>query len=117
MATKTSRKKTAEKKSEKKTSPFKMPDNCPFRPGSAYRVIWTVLHEAGSKGITLDALVKQASKLNRKSEKKSRWDVAVVASAKKSGEAHRSANKAADCYWVEKKDGGWMRLHMRKGKS
>ena len=86
----------------------------PFRSTSAYGKTWAILSKAGSNGMTRDALVKEAVKITGKEEKHVRYDVAVVLSPSKDGKAHRSANRAADHYWVERMDGGRVILHLRK---
>ena len=85
----------------------------PFRKNGAYAAVFSILYAHKDKGITRKQLVEDAVKATGKDEKRSRFDIAVVTSPSKDGKAHRSANRAADSYWVEKSDGGNLKLHMR----
>jgi hypothetical protein len=96
------------------TASLKVPDVCPFRESSAYGKVWTVLYNNREKGITRTRLVEEAVKVTGKPPKNAMYDIAVVTSPDKDGKAHRSANKAANHYYVEKSEGGRLKLVMRK---
>ena len=88
----------------------------PYRPGSAYAAAYDVLFAAGDKGIPRQDLVKEVARLTGKTEQRAYYDCVVVCSPTKDGKAHRSADKAADVYWVEKSDGGNVRIRLRDRK-
>jgi len=85
----------------------------PYREGSAYATAYDILADAGEKGIVRKDLVAEAARLTGKDERRAYYDVTVVLSPRETGEAHRSANRAADAYWVEKADGGNVKLRLR----
>jgi hypothetical protein len=85
----------------------------PYREGSAYATAFDVLAAAGSRGILRKDLVAETARVTGKPEKNAYFDVTVVLSPRETGEAHRSANRAADAYWVEKADGGNVKLRLR----
>ena len=84
----------------------------PYRPTSSYGKIFAIL-KAHPQGMTRTDLVKAGVKATGKPEKNVGYDVAVVASPSEDGTAHPCANRAADRYWVEKRDGGLLRIHLR----
>ena len=88
------------------------PDGNPYRSYSSYGKLWSILFKNKEKGISRADLIKQGMTAIGKPEKNTGFDVAVVVSPSQDGSAHRSANKAADKYWVER-DGGLLKLHMR----
>jgi hypothetical protein len=92
---------------------IKNTDGCPYRPTSSYGKLWALLFKHREKGISRANFVKQGAKVIGKDEKHTAYDVAVVASPTKDGAAHPSANRAADSYWVERTEGGLMKLHRR----
>ncbi len=85
----------------------------PYREGSAYAVAYDVLAAAGDKGILRKDLVAETARVTGKEERRAYYDCVVVCSPAESGKAHRSASVAADAYWVEKADGGNVRLRLR----
>lgn len=99
----------------KTTKPAKIEnaDGCPFRPTSSYGKLWSFLLKHREKGISRADFIKQGAKLIGKDEKHTSYDVAVVASPTKDGAAHPSANRAADHYFVERTEGGLLKLHRR----
>ena len=103
-------------KSDKATNTDKSdnsnPDGNPYRSYSSYGKLWSLLFKNKDKGISRADLIKQGMTAIGKPEKNTGFDVAVVVSPSQDGSAHRSANKAADKYWVER-DGGLLKLHMR----
>ena len=88
-------------------------DGCPYRPTSSYGKLWALLFKQREKGINRADFIKQGAKLIGKDEKHTAYDVAVVASPTKEGTAHPSANRAADHYYVERTEGGLLKLHGR----
>lgn len=88
-----------------------VPEVCPYRPTSSYGKLWTILH-AHPQGITRPDLIEQGVKATGKPAKSIGYDVAVVLSPKEDGTAHRSANKAADRYYVVR-TGDSYKLHLR----
>ena len=91
-----------------------MKRNCsnPYRPLSTYHTIYEIL-KAHRNGITRQELIKLTAKKTGKDLKKAGYLVQVVVSPDADGRAHKSADLAADFYWVEKMDGGCLRLHGR----
>jgi hypothetical protein len=88
-------------------------DGCPYRPTSAYGKLFTLLLKYKEKGISRADFVKEGAKVTGKPEKNTGYDVAVVVSPTQDGKAHPSANRAADHYWVERTEGGLLKLHRR----
>ncbi len=88
----------------------------PYREGSAYAAAYDVLADAGEKGIVRKDLVAEVARLTGKPEKNAYYDCVVVCSPAEDGRAHRSASTAADAYWVEKADGGNVKLRLRDRK-
>ena len=93
---------------------------CPFkREGSKYRAIWLALWRHRKTGITRKALIEEitTSCKDFADPKTADFAITVVASPTIEGTAHRSANRAADFYYVAKADGGNLRLHLRDAKA
>ena len=88
------------------------PNGNPYRAYSSYGKLWEILFKNKDKGISRADLIKAGMTAIGKPERNTGFDVAVVVSPSQDGSAHRSANKAADKYWVER-DGGLLKLHMR----
>ena len=88
------------------------PNGNPYRSYSSYGKLWEILFKNKDKGISRAELIKAGMTAIGKPERNTGFDVAVVVSPSEDGSAHRSANKAADKYWVER-DGGLLKLHMR----
>jgi hypothetical protein len=84
-----------------------------YRPTSSYGKLFALLLQHKEKGIRRSDLVKEGMKVCQKPEKNILFDVAVVVSPAKDGSAHRSANNAADHYWVERLEDGLLKLHLR----
>jgi len=85
-----------------------------YRPSSNYQKIFSILYKhQGDKGITRQELLKKAIALTKRPEKLCGFDISVVTSCSQDGTSHKSANRAANSYWVEKGCGGFLRLHMR----
>ena len=128
---KTPAKKTASKRPPKKNTTVKqggaqkgavklhkgeVPEVSPFRSNSAYSVVFSILYAHKDKGITRKDLIREAARMTGKEERLVSYDASVVTSVKspdEGGRAHPSVNRAADKYWVEKADGGNLKLHMR----
>lgn len=105
--------KTAGKTKARKPKTYTRHETNPYREGSAYATAFDVLAAAEEKGIIRKDLVAETARLTGKPEKNAYFDVTVVLSPRETGEAHRSANRAADVYWVEKTDGGNVKLRLR----
>ena len=91
---------------------------CPFRMGSKYSAIWLSLWRHRKNGVTRKALVEEITADKKMSDPKTAdFAVTVVASPTEDGRANRSADKAGDVYWVEKSDGGNLKLHLRNRKA
>jgi hypothetical protein len=91
-------------------------DGSAYRPNSSYGKLFLLLLKNKDKGINRQEFIKQGSKLIGKDLKHTAYDVAVVASPKspkEGGGSHPSANRAADKYYVEKTEGGLLKLHLR----
>lgn len=88
-------------------------DGCPFRPTASYGKLWMLLLQYKDKGISRADFIKEGAKVIGKDVKHTSYDVAVVASPTQNGKAHPSANRAADHYWVERTEGGLLKLHLR----
>lgn len=88
----------------------------PFREGSAYATGYDILAAAGDKGIERAKLVAEVARITGKDPRKAYFDVTVVASSRKDGRSHRCIAKAADSYYVERTDGGWLKLVVRDRK-
>ena len=93
---------------------------CPFkREGTKYRAIWLALWKHRQTGVTRKVLVEEITSSDKKfaDPKTADFAITVVASPNEAGGAHRSANKQADVYWVQKGDGGNLKLHLRAAKA
>ncbi len=90
-----------------------VPNNSPFRATSSYGKLWSVLFDHRDKGIRKEELVKEGIRIVGKPQRNILFDVSVVISPSKDGSAHRSANKAANSYWVERIGDGLLKLHLR----
>jgi hypothetical protein len=120
-AAKAKQKKTVKTKSSKK-SPTEYPraESNPFRAGTscAYGVTYDVLWANKDKGIDRATLVQTVASITGKEARKAYFDVTVVLSSRPGpelggdGGSHRSIAKAADTYYIEKKN-GWVKLHRR----
>ncbi len=84
----------------------------PFRPDSAYALVWDCLYKTREKGISREALLKKVMELSKMPENNCRFNISVVTSPKEDGTAHRSAKRASDIYWVERQN-DWLNLHLR----
>ena len=104
-------KKESKGRSDKKPAYKNIPECSPYRPSSAYAVVFSILHKNREKGITRGEVVKEAMKVTGKDQKRAYFDMVVVSSPNQDGSAHRSAN--GDTYWVEKFGDSKLRLHMR----
>jgi hypothetical protein len=111
----TSKKKpVAKQKPRAKKDTYSIPDCCPFRPDSSYATVFSVLYAHREKGMTRDNLLSELQRISTKKEALLKFDISVVTSPSHDGTAHRSANKAANSYYVEKGEGGNLKLVMRK---
>ncbi len=92
---------------------------CPYRTGSKYSAIWLALWQHRKTGVTRKVLIEEITSSNPEMSDPKTCDFAltVVASPTLDGSAHRSADKAADFYWVEKGAGGFLKLHLRERKA
>lgn len=97
----------------KTDKPMATTDACPFRPTASYGKLWALLHKHREKGISRANFIKEGVRVTAKPIKNVGYDVAVVASPTIDGKAHPSANRAADHYWVERTEGGLLKLHLR----
>ena len=92
---------------------------CPFRPTSKYAAVWLALYKHRKNGIARKALIEEVTSARKDfaDPKTCDFAVTVVASPTKDGDAHKSASRAADIYWVEKAEGGNLKLHLRPPKA
>ena len=95
-STKASKKPAAQ---PKKTFRYERAEGDPFRPNSSYSVVFSLLHQAGSTGISRSELVAQVAKVTGKDEKHAGYDCAVLLSARENGERHQSCRSG---FWVER---------------
>ena len=100
------------KPSQSKTPQFQSPhgraDGNPFREGSAYAVAWDCLAHSGANGISKGQLVMEVASATGKDERHAGFDVAVLLSAKESGERHQSCRPG---FWVERTN-DFLKLHV-----
>ena len=91
---------------------------CPFREGSKYSAIWLALWRHRKTGVHRKALVEEITSSDPKMSdpKTCEYAITVVASPTIAGTANRSADTGADVYWVEKGEGGFLKLHLRERK-
>jgi len=99
-------------KADKTAKATGVPEICPFRQTSSYAKVWAILHAHRQQGMTRPNLIAEAVKATGKPAKNIGYDVAVVLSPKEDGTAHKSANRAADRYFVIR-TGDNYRLHLR----
>jgi hypothetical protein len=88
---------------------------CPFRSTSKYAAVWLALWRSRKTGITRKALIEEVTTASKDfaDPKTANFAVTVVTSPSEDGKAHRSASRAGDAYWVEKSEGGNLKLHLR----
>lgn len=105
------------KPSRKPAPPTKYPraEHNPFREGSAYAAAYDVL-AAHPDGVERSKLVSEVARVAGKDGKRAYYDVTVVASSRKDGRSHKCVQKAADGYFVERTNGGWLKLVLRDRK-
>jgi hypothetical protein len=85
----------------------------PFRDGSSYACAYDVLSAAGASGIERSKLVAEVARLAGKALRKAYFDVTVVASSRKDGGSHKCISRAADRFYVDRTEGGWLKLVLR----
>ena len=68
-------------------------DGNPYRPTSAYGMLWALLLKHREKGISRADFIKEGSEITGKPEKNTGYDAAVVLSPTQEGKAHPSANR------------------------
>ena len=98
-----------------KPAAYSRHESNPFREGSAYGACFDIL-AAHPQGIGRTKLVEELARVTGKDKQKSYFDVTVVASSRKDGRSHRCISRAADGYYVERTDGGLLRLRLRDRK-
>lgn len=88
---------------------------CPFRSTSKYAAVWLALWRSRQTGVTRKALIEEITSINKNfaDPKTANFAVTVVTSPSEDGKSHRSASRAGDAYWVEKSEGGNLKLHLR----
>ena len=108
---KQSAKKSTKRTSKRKASPRAAAN--PYREGSSYGLVFDLLYANRKTGITRAKLLALLKKTSRKKEKLLGYDISVCVSPSPppDSSAHRSAK--ADAYYVDKTDGGFLKLHMR----
>lgn len=89
-------------KQKKSKTAFPPANGCPFRSGSAYATVYSIL-SAHPAGITRQKLIELAAKATSKSIKRAGFDVSVLLSAKESltSKRHRSCR---DGFWVQREN-------------
>lgn len=93
------------------TAAYPIPDFVPFRAASGYAMVWSILYAFRETGISKSELMKRYQAWSGKPDKNCGFDCHVVASSREDGSSHRSASKAACCYWVERK-GDLLKMHL-----
>ena len=97
------------------TAASSMPEDIvPYRPSSGYAKVWAILYAHRDKGLTKKDLIAQYTKRSGKDARLAGYDVQVVCSPRKDGKCNRSAARAAQYYWVERK-GDLFKLHLVDG--
>ena len=86
-------------------------DIVPYRPSCGYAKVWAILYAHRHNGITKKELISQYMKRSGKEARLAGYDVQVVCSPRKDGTCNRSASRAAQHYWVERK-GELLVLHL-----
>ncbi|MFC1451897.1 hypothetical protein ACFLSJ_00970 [Verrucomicrobiota bacterium] len=97
------------------TKGYARAEHNPFREGSAYATAYDVL-AAHPDAVERSTLVSETARVTGKDLRKAYFDVTVVASSRKDGRSHRCIAKAADGYFVERTNGGWLKLVLRDRK-
>ncbi len=95
-------------------SAYPIPDCVPYRKSSGYAQAWAILYAYRNEGITKKEFVAKYQAATGKPEKNCGYDCHVVASSHEDGSSHKSAEKAAKSYWVERAD-GLLKLHLIAG--
>ena len=92
-------------------SAYPIPECVPYRPASGYVQVWSILFAHRKDGITKKDLIEIYQAWSGKPQTLCGYDVQVVASPTKDGGCNRSAAKASEHYWVERK-GDLLKLHL-----
>lgn len=85
-------------------SAYPIPDCVPYRPASGYAQVWAILHAHRQSGISKKDLIEKYRVSSGKPEQNCGYDVQVVCSPTKEGTCNRSALRASQHYWVERRD-------------
>jgi len=107
-------------KAGRKPKAYPRAEHSPFREGSAYAACYDIL-AAHPNGIERAKLVDQLARLMPRKEgesdearrRRAYFNVTVVASSREDGRSHRCIQRAADSFFVERTNGGWLRLRLR----
>ena len=83
---------------------YPIPECTPFRKSSGYSKIVAILFAHKSTGINKHDLIAKYRSWSGKSEKHALFDVQIVISSKEIGVSHKSISKAAQHYWVERRN-------------
>ena len=95
-------------------SVYPIPDCVPYRPSCGYAMVWSILYAHRQNGITKKDLIEKYQVCSGKPEQNCSYDVQVVCSVKEKSTCNRSAARAAQYYWVERK-GELLVLHLVDG--
>lgn len=87
----------------------------PYRSGSDYNLIWSILYSHRKTGIRKQDVIKKAKRLIKdKTDKQIGYSLAVVSNVSEDGlKVHRSAKTASLVYWVERIGDSLLKLHIR----
>lgn len=85
-------------------SAYPIPDCVPYRKTSGYAQVWAILHAHRQSGISKKDLIEKYRVSSGKPEQNCGYDVQVVCSPTKEGTCNRSALRASQHYWVERRD-------------
>lgn len=86
----------------------------PFRSGSDYNLLWSILYDHRKTGIRKQDAIKKARKLIKgKTDVQIGYSLSVVSNVSKDGlKVHKSAKTASLVYWVERVGDGLLKLHL-----
>ena len=107
------------KKTKSPVRKFKAPARAssnPFEAGSAYATCYDLL-AAHPQGIKRPKLVKNLARLTGKDAIHAFFDTSTVTSAAKDGRSHPHVKQAVGIYYVERLEGGELKLVVRNGQA